>query len=91
MLLNLLQAYTNRMRPDVAEQEWREIHKAGVDKIHFAYTGGTQPGQPYTYRVHGPTFVIEFLNEQKDSAGNPANHIHSAWRRIQGDFGLNVP
>ena len=39
--------------------------------------------------VQGPTFVIEFLNMQADSAKNPANHIHSAWRRIKGDFGLN--
>jgi hypothetical protein len=38
--------------------------------------------------VQGPTFVIEFLNEQRDSAGNPANHIHSAWRNVKGDFGL---
>jgi hypothetical protein len=32
--------------------------------------------------------VIEYLNEQRDSAGNPANHIHSAWRNIKGDFGV---
>ena len=38
--------------------------------------------------VEGPTFVVEFLNEQSDSAGNQANHIHSAWRHIKGDFGL---
>jgi hypothetical protein len=38
--------------------------------------------------VQSPTFVIEFLNEQADSAGNVANHIHSAWRHIKGDFGL---
>ena len=46
------------------------------------------PGKPYTYRVHGPKFVVEFLNVQADSAKNPANHIHSAWRRLPVDFGL---
>jgi len=25
---------------------------------------------------------------QGDSAGNPANHIHSGWRRLPADFGL---
>jgi len=35
--------------------------------------------------------VIEFLNVQADSAKNPANHIHSAWRTLGGDFGLVAP
>jgi len=90
MLLNLLQGYTNRMPRDVADEEWRQLHKAGVDKIHFAYTGATEAGKGYTYRVQGPTFVVEFLNVQADSGGNAANHIHSAWRRIQGDFGIDA-
>jgi hypothetical protein len=76
------------MPPEIAEAELKQVREAGPEKIHFAYTGGTEPGQPYTYRVQGPTFVIEFLNVQADSAGNPGNHIHSAWRQIQGDFGL---
>jgi len=67
---------------------WAQLKEAGIDKIHFAYAGSTQSGEPYTYRVQGPTFVVEFLNVQPDSAGNKANHIHSAWRNIKGDFGL---
>ncbi len=87
-LLKLLRSYTDRMPPDVGALELKEAKKAGLDKVHFAFTGSPEPGQGLTYRVQGPTFVIEFLNIQKDSAGNPANHIHSAWRRIKGDFGL---
>ena len=68
----------------------RQVKDAGLDKVHFAYTGGANPGQPHTYRVQGPTFVIEFLNAQADSAGNPANHIHSCWRELKGDFGLGT-
>jgi hypothetical protein len=90
LLMQLVEAYANRMPPDVAEMELKDVRKAGVDKIHFAYTGGTEPGKAHTYRVQGPTFVIEFLNVQQDSAKNPANHIHSCWRRIQGDFGLTA-
>jgi hypothetical protein len=66
-----------------------DIKEAGTDKVHFAFhQENDKPGKPYTYRVQGPTFVIEFLNVQADSAGNPANHIHSCWRNLQGDFGL---
>ncbi len=31
----------------------------------------------------GPTFLIEFNNTQ-----NGANHIHSVWRNMLGDFGI---
>jgi hypothetical protein len=89
-LRKLLESYTARMPGDVGDAEMEQVKDAGLDKVHFAYTGGTEPGEPYTYRVQGPTFVVEFLNVQKDSAGNPANHIHSCWRNIKGDFGLTA-
>jgi hypothetical protein len=90
MLRKLLRAYTDRMPPDVGATEMARVDEAGFDKVHFAYAGGLEPGQPHTYRIQGPTFVVEFLNVQPDSAQNPANHIHSAWRNVQGDFGLKI-
>jgi hypothetical protein len=90
ILRKLVESYAQRMPDEVAEAELKQVRDAGVDKIHFAYTGGTEPGQGHTYRIQGPTFVIEFLNMQADSANNPANHIHSVWRRIDGDFGLSA-
>jgi hypothetical protein len=88
-LMKLLKAYTSRMPAPVAEMEMKAALEAGLNKIHFAYAGATKPGQAHSYRVQGPTFVIEFLNTQGDSGGNPANHIHSAWRRMKGNFGIN--
>jgi hypothetical protein len=88
MLIDLLKAYTCSMPADVAEAEMSAIHRAGLNGIHFAWAGGTENGQEHTYRVQGPTFLIEFLNVQKDSANNPANHIHSCWRSLKNDFGL---
>lgn len=87
-LMKLLRSYAERMPPDVADAELSQVKQAGTDNIHFAYAGDPEPGKPHTYRVQGPTFVVEFLNMQQDSAGNPANHIHSAWRNLRGDFGL---
>jgi hypothetical protein len=89
LLWKLIEGYAQRMPPAVAERELAEVKKAGLDKVYFKMAGGDgTPGKGYTYRVQGPTFVIEFLNEQSDSAGNPANHIHSVWRSTRGDFGL---
>jgi hypothetical protein len=69
--------------------EIKTVRAGGIDKVHFAYNGGTSTGEPRTYRIQGPSFVVEFLNVQADSAGNAANHIHSVWRRMKGDFGIN--
>jgi len=88
-LQKLIDTYAERMPPDVAAAELAAVKKAGLDSVYFAYgLGDGTPGKPYQYRVQGPTFVIEFINEQADSAKNPANHIHSVWRKIEGDFGL---
>lgn len=89
-LRKLLGAYTQRLANDIAKEETRRYNDAGIEKVHFAFTGSTESGKGFTYRVQGPTFLIEFLNVQADSSKekNPANHIHSCWRRIEGDFGL---
>ena len=88
-LLKLMTAYTDRMPPNVGAAEMKAAKDAGVDKIHFAYSGQPEPGKPYTYRIHGPTFVAQFLNIQADGFGNPNNHVHSVWRRLPADFGLS--
>jgi hypothetical protein len=87
-LAKLLKAYTARMPEEVARAQWKSVNDGGIDAIHFAYTGGTESGQGYTYRIQGPSFIVQFLNVQADSAKNPANHIHSAWRELPNDFGL---
>jgi hypothetical protein len=91
LLMKLIQSYAQRMPPEIAEPEVAEVKSAGIDKIHFAFAQDTgSPGKPYTYHIQGPTFLIEFLNVQSDSARNPANHIHSCWRDPRGDFGIEA-
>ncbi len=90
-LMDLVKAYADRLPTDLAESEFKKAKDAGMGKVYFAYCiEEDKPGKPYTYRVHGPTFVVEFLNIQGDSAKNPANHIHSGWRTLPQDFGLKV-
>lgn len=88
-LVKLLEAYTNRMPPSVGAAELKAAKDGGIAKIHFAYSGDSQPGKGYTYQIQGPTFVVQFLNIQPDGSGNPNNHIHSVWRRLPTDFGLD--
>lgn len=88
-LWKLMKAYAEvRLPPEAAAAELKKAQDAGLGKVHFAFTGQAELGKGHTYRVHGPTFLIEFLNIQGDSGGNPNNHIHSDWRQMKGDFGL---
>jgi hypothetical protein len=87
LLVKLLESYAHRLTPEVADAQLQEVRDAGIDKIHFAFSGSFEEGKPTTYRIQGPTFVVEFLNAQADGSNNPANHIHSSWRSIAGDFG----
>ena len=88
LFLKLIRTYAERMPEEVAAKNMAAVTGAAADQLYFAYAGKFERGQPHTYRVQGPTFLIEFLNVPADSAKNPANHIHSGWRTLAGDFGL---
>jgi hypothetical protein len=89
ILWNLLNAYTDKMPTEIGAARIAEVRKAGIENVYFAWAGADKPGIGHYYRVQGPTFVIEFVNTQPDASGNVANHIHSVWRRMAGDFGLS--
>jgi len=89
-LRELLAVYAGNMPQDVADARLVAIDQAGFEKIKFAWAGADTEGIGHYYRVQGPTFLIEFVNVQPDAAGNPANHIHSIWRDMAGDFAIAV-
>ena len=84
-LRELVTAYVGTMTPKVAEARMAKIQKEGWDKLTFLWMGSLTPGQAHYYRVQSSSFIIEYLNSQND-----ANHIHSAWRDFNGDFGDDV-
>jgi hypothetical protein len=89
-LRQLLAVYAGNMPEDVAAARLAAIDRAGFEKIKFAWAGAETEGIGHYYRVQGPTFLIEFVNVQPDAAGNPANHIHSIWRDMAGDFAIAI-
>ena len=46
-------------------------------------TFSSEVNERHYYRVQGPTFLIEYNNTQ-----NNANHVHSMWRNLGGDFAI---
>jgi hypothetical protein len=85
LLMTLVENYAYRLRPELADDDLAKIAAADFKKIYFAWAGDTEPGRPHYYRLHGPTFLVEYDNTQ-----NNANHVHSVWRDAANDFGEDL-
>ena len=67
------------------------INKSGWDKVYFGWAGPVGPTDPYYYRVHGPTVLIEFDNNHPPGRSDgPINHIHSVYRDPENDYGEDL-
>jgi hypothetical protein len=85
MLMDIVDAYASVMSPDVAALRLAKIQQDGTENITFAWAGGTLRGEVSYFRVQGPSFLIEYDNTARDP-----NHVHSAWRDFDGDFGRDL-
>jgi hypothetical protein len=83
--LDLLSEYLHRVPEDVAYTRMNQIEKEGTSSIHFAWAGSEEHGSPHYYRLHGPSFLVEYDNTQ-----NNANHIHTVWRDLRNDWGEDL-
>jgi hypothetical protein len=83
-LLALINLYVHRFTKLFADEMLKEIQKAGLNNLWFAWAGQKEsgPGHPHYYRIQGPTIIIEYDNTQ-----NNANHVHTVVRDLQHDFG----
>jgi hypothetical protein len=86
MLRALIESYAEDMPLEVGKAWLDEIYRAGTNAVAFAWAGAPDRTGGHAYRVQGPTFLIEFNNTQ-----NAANHIHSVWRNMLGDFAIPRP
>jgi hypothetical protein len=84
-LLALIEEYVGRVSPEAAMRAMNEVRGNGINNLYFAWIGTETRGQAHYYRVHAPSFVIEYENSQ-----NNANHIHSTFRDFKNDFGQDM-
>ncbi len=90
VLRSLVGAYAENLPAQLAQAQLKEIDQSGFHKLHFAWAGAEKPGIGHYYRIQGPTVLLEACNVQPDPAGNPANHLHSIWRDMRGDFHVRI-
>ena len=86
----LLLEYVHNYKNPIAHQQLQRIRRTGIDKIYFAWAG-TGLNEPYYYRIHGPTILIEFNNNYAPgSEAGPINHIHTVFREPGNDYGEDM-
>ena len=85
LLMDVIEFYTSVMSDDIAALRLAKVQDDGIENVTFAWAGGTEYGDVSYFRVQGPSFLIEFDHTQRDP-----NHIHSAWRDFDGDFGRDL-
>ncbi len=80
-LKRLVEAHTLVQSPAERTKRLEDIGREGWDKLVFSWMGPKERRARHYYRILGERFVIEFDCTQDDG-----NHIHTVWRRLDGDF-----
>ncbi|MGH3438837.1 MAG: DUF3500 domain-containing protein [Sciscionella sp.] len=83
-LRDLIEVYIGRMPDALADREAAKVAGEHLGAVHFAWAGGTEPGEPHYYRLQGPRLLAEYDNTQR-----AVNHVHTVWRDPERDFGLD--
>jgi hypothetical protein len=81
-LTKLIRHYIERSNEELSGPYWSRKIEPELEAVNFAWAGSREPGQGHYYVIKAPTWLIEYDNTQ-----NGANHIHSVFRDITGDWG----
>jgi hypothetical protein len=82
VLADLIDVYIHRLPEPLASSETERID---VRDVYFAWAGVVERRKGHYYRLQSPNFLVEYDCTQDD-----ANHVHTVWRDMQRDFGLDA-
>jgi len=85
LLLELIEAYVRDLPPAHAGARMEEV-RAEIPRMHFAWFGKTEEPADMSYRIQGPTVLIEFACQ--DLGGDPLNHLHTMYRNPRNEYGM---
>ncbi|MGI9223629.1 MAG: DUF3500 domain-containing protein [Woeseiaceae bacterium] len=90
LFMDLLSEYVLNYQRNIAHVQMERILKSGLDTIYFAWVG-TREHEPYYYRIHGPTVIVEFTNQYPPGqSSGPINHVHTVFREPGNDYGEDL-
>lgn len=59
--------------------------RAEFDRMSFAWSGPVEEGSDVSYRLQGPSLLIEYACQ--DLGGDPLNHLHAMYRNPRNEYG----
>lgn len=87
MLLKLIGQWVNDLPEAQARARMQEL-EAELEEMHFSWNGETEPGSDISWRIQGPSLIIEYACQ--DLGGDPLNHLHTMYRNPQNEYGLQL-
>ncbi|MEM7309625.1 MAG: DUF3500 domain-containing protein [Planctomycetota bacterium] len=83
-LIGLLRHYVAGLPEPHATARLLEL-KGEIDRMHFAWSGGRKQPGDVSYRLQGPSVIIEYACQ--DLGGDPLQHLHSMYRDPSNEYG----
>lgn len=83
-LLALISERVGLLEEAQAQRTLKRI-EGDLDDTWFAWYGSPKPGEAASFRIHGPTFVMEYAPQ---GGNDPTQHIHAMYREPANEYGL---
>jgi len=84
LLFSLIEQWVLDLPKRQADSRMEEL-KSEVDKMTFAWNGQTKSRSDISYRIQGPSLLIEYACQ--NLGGNPLNHLHTMYRDLTNEYG----
>jgi len=86
-LTELISQWVSDLPPAQAEKRMAEL-TAEIDQMKFSWNGAVEVGSDISYRLQGPTLIIEYACQSL--GGDPQQHLHTMYRNPQNEYGLQL-
>ena len=87
ILMRLISQWVNDMPASHAEKRMAELTKE-LNEMKFEWNGAVDVGSDISYRIQGPTLLIEYACQSL--GGDPQQHLHTMYRNLKNEYGLQI-
>jgi len=84
LLVKLLGHYVGDLPEPYATRRMNAL-QSELDAMVFAWNGPTTKGSDISYRIQGPSLIVEYAGQ--DLGGDPLQHLHSMYRDPTNEYG----
>lgn len=86
-LTELISHWVSDLPPAHAEKRMAQLTEE-IDQMKFSWNGAVEAGSDISYRLQGPTVIIEYACQSL--GGNPQQHLHTMYRNPQNEYGGQI-